>query len=312
MELISLVVPCYNEEESLPFFYNAFVELAKKMENQVDFEVILVNDGSKDKTFPKMLELSKEDSRVKYINFSRNFGKEAAMYAGFEKCKGDYIAILDADLQDPPELIIEMYRMIIEDGADCVGTRRITRKGEPPIRSFFANSFYTIINKISKTEIVNGARDFRLMTRQMLNSIIEMREYNRFSKGIFSFVGFDTRWIEYENVERVAGRSSWSFWNLFKYSLEGIMSFSTAPLNISSLLGVLLCILSFVYITFIIIKTLVYGDPVDGFPTLICMVTFIGGVQLFTVGILGQYIAKMYMETKKRPIYIVKDESKDE
>lgn len=309
MELISLVVPCYNEQEALPYFYDAFVELADQMKNDVNFEVVFVNDGSKDKTLSVLRELSKKDERVQYISFSRNFGKEPAMLAGFEKAKGDYVSIMDADLQDPPELIKEMYKIIKEQGVDCVGTRRTTRKGEPPIRSFFANAFYKIINKISDTEIVNGARDYRLMTRQMVDSIISMKEYNRFSKGIFSFVGYETVWLEYENIERVAGKTSWSFWGLFKYSLEGILSFSTVPLHISSLLGIILCLLSIIYVIIIIIKTIVFGEVVAGYPTIICMVTLLGGIQLFSIGILGQYLAKMYIETKKRPIYIIKEQT---
>lgn len=306
MELISIVVPCYNEEESLKHFYKAFQELAADM-NSVEFEVILVNDGSKDKTLFKIRELVKLDTRIKYISFSRNFGKEAAMWAGLKSSKGDYVTIMDADLQDPPILINEMYREIKLSGVDCVGTRRSTRKGEPPVRSFFANMFYKLINKISDVDIVNGARDFRLMTRQMVDSILELEEYNRFSKGLFSFVGYETKWIEYKNVERVAGETSWSFWGLFKYSLEGIISFSTAPLHISSLVGIIMCILSFAFMILTVAKTLLWGEPVEGYPTLICMMTFLGGIQLFSIGILGQYVAKMYLETKKRPIYIVKE-----
>lgn len=311
-ELISLVVPCYNEEETLIYFYKAFCELAEEMSTQVGFEVMLVNDGSKDKTLQISRELHNQDKRVRFISFSRNFGKEAAMLAGLEKSQGDYVTIMDADLQEPPEMIKEMYHIIKEEHVDCVGARRSTRKGEPPIRSFFANLFYKLINKMSDTEVVNGARDFRLMTRQMVNSILELQEYNRFSKGLFSFVGYETRWLEYQNVERVAGITSWSFWNLFKYSLEGIISFSTAPLHLSSILGILLCFVSFVFIGIVVVKTLVFGEAVQGYPTLICVVTFIGGVQLFCMGILGQYLSRVFTETKKRPIYFVKEESDGE
>lgn len=309
MDLISVVVPCYNESESIPFVYEAFLKLAEKMQDVALLEFVFVNDGSRDDTLNKLRNLSKKDDRMKYISFSRNFGKESAMLAGLENAKGDYVAVMDADLQDPPELLTQMYQIIKTENVDCVGTRRKTRKGEPAMRSFFSKLFYKIINKISDTEIVDGARDFRLMTRQMVNSVLEMKEYNRFSKGIFSFVGYETRWLEYDNVERIAGDTSWSFWKLFKYSLEGIFSFSTAPLLLSSFLGIILCVFSFIFIAYIVIKTLIWGEPVDGYPTLICVITFLGGVQLFSVGILGQYISKIYLETKKRPIYIVKEKS---
>lgn len=307
MKNISIIVPCYNEEQAIPFFYEEIDKISKKM--KTNFEFIFVNDGSKDKTISIVKEYAKKDKRVKYINFSRNFGKEAAMYAGLVKSTGDYVAIMDADLQDPPALLPEMLS-ILEDSSndyDCVGTRRVTRKGEPPIRSFFARMFYKIINKISKTEMVDGARDYRLMTRQMVNSILELEEYNRYSKGLFQFVGYNTKWLEYENIERVAGTTKWSFWKLFIYALEGIVAFSTAPLAISSIAGILFCIISFIMIVVIIIKTLIFGDPTSGWPSLVCIIFFVSGIQLFCLGIMGQYLSKTYLETKKRPIYIIKD-----
>ena len=274
MKKISIIVPCYNEEQAIPFFYEEINKISKQMKN--DFEFIFVNDGSKDKTINVIKEYAKKDKRVKYINFSRNFGKEAAMYAGLENSSGDYIAIMDADLQDPPALLPEMLEFLQKNEEyDCVGTRRVTRKGEPPIRSFFARMFYKIINKISKTEMVDGARDYRLMSRQMVNSILELKEYNRYSKGLFQFVGYKTKWLEYENIERVAGETKWSFWKLFIYALEGIIAFSTAPLAISSIAGILFCIISFIMIMFIIIKTLIYGDPTSGWPSLVCIIFFV-------------------------------------
>lgn len=307
MKKISIIVPCYNEEEAIPYFYKEITKISKSMNN--DFEYIFVNDGSKDKTIEIIKKYAKKDKRIKYIHFSRNFGKEAAMYAGLELSSGDYVAIMDADLQDPPSLLPEMLS-IIEDKKsdyDCVGTRRVTRKGEPPIRSFFARKFYKIINKISKTEMVDGARDYRLMTRQMVNSILELKEYNRYSKGLFSFVGYNTKWLEYENIERVAGVTKWSFWKLFKYAIEGIVAFSTVPLAFASLMGILFCFISFILIIVIIIKTLVYGDPTSGWPSLACIIFFVSGIQLFCLGIIGQYLSKTYLETKKRPIYFIKD-----
>lgn len=307
MKKISIIVPCYNEEEAIPYFYKEITKISKSMNN--DFEYIFVNDGSKDKTIEIIKKYAKKDKKVKYIHFSRNFGKEAAMYAGLELSSGDYVAIMDADLQDPPSLLPEMLS-IIEDKKsdyDCVGTRRVTRKGEPPIRSFFARRFYKIINKISKTEMVDGARDYRLMTRQMVNSILELKEYNRYSKGLFSFVGYNTKWLEYENIERVAGVTKWSFWKLFKYAIEGIVAFSTVPLAFASLMGIIFCFISFILIIVIIIKTLVYGDPTSGWPSLACIIFFVSGIQLFCLGIIGQYLSKTYLETKKRPIYFIKD-----
>ena len=307
MKKISIIIPCYNEEPTIPYFYEEINKISKLMKN--NFEFIFVNDGSKDNTINIIKEYSKKDKRVKYINFSRNFGKEAAMYAGLESSSGDYIAIMDADLQDPPSLLPEMLEILEEENSefDCVGTRRVTRKGEPPIRSFFARIFYKIINKISKIEMVDGARDYRLMSRQMVNSILELKEYNRYSKGLFQFVGYKTKWLEYENIERIAGETKWSFWKLFIYALEGIIAFSTAPLAISSIAGILFCFISFIMIIFIIIRTLIYGDPTSGWPSLVCIIFFVSGIQLFCLGIMGQYLSKTYLETKKRPIYIVKD-----
>ena len=307
MKKISIIVPCYNEEEAIPYFYDEINKISKKMKN--DFEFIFVNDGSKDKTIEVIKNLSKKDKRVKYIHFSRNFGKEAAMYAGLELSVGDYVAIMDADLQDPPALIPEMVS-ILEDkdnDYDCVGTRRVTRKGEPKIRSFFARRFYKIINKLSKVEMVDGARDFRLMTRQMVNSILELKEYNRYSKGLFAFVGFNTKWLEYENIKRVAGETKWSFWKLFKYAIEGIIGFSTAPLTIAAFIGVLFFVIAFVLIIAIIIRTLLYGDPTAGWPSLVCIIFFVSGIQLFCTGIIGTYLSKAYLEIKHRPIYIIKE-----
>ncbi len=309
MKLISLVVPCYNEEEVLPHFYEAFMQFAPTMAEKANFELILINDGSRDKTLEIIRELAKKDERVKYVSFSRNFGKEAGMLAGLEKSTGDLISIVDADLQDPLEMLVDMYEGIVQEGYDCVGARRSTRDGEPKLRSLFSDAFYYFINKVSDVPIVNGARDFRLMTRQMVDSIISMREYNRFSKGIFSFVGFKTKWLAYKNVERAAGATSWSFWSLFKYSMEGILGFSTALLHLSSLMGLFFCLCSFSFMAYIVIRTLMYGSDLQGYPSLVCLITFLGGIQLLSVGVLGQYIAKMYMEGKKRPIYIVKEEN---
>lgn len=311
MSLISVIVPCFNEEEALPYFYDEIVKISKLMQD-VDFEFIFVNDGSKDKTLSVIKNLAKNDSRVKYISFSRNFGKEAAIYAGFQNCIGDYAVLMDADLQDPPHLLPEMYKAIVEEGYDSVATRRVTRKGEPPIRSFFARAFYKIINRISDADIVDGARDYRLMKRSMVNAILSMAEYNRFSKGIFGWIGFDTKWIEFENVERVAGETKWSFWKLFKYSLEGITAFSVGPLQIASIFGSIFSIIAFIMILMIVIKTLIFGDPVSGWPSTVCIIMLIGGIQLLCIGILGQYLSKTYLETKKRPVYITKETNIDE
>ena len=308
MEKISVVVSCYNEEKALPLFYEEMERVRKQdFEGNVDFEYIFVNDGSKDKTLDIIRELRKKDSKVRYVSFSRNFGKESAMFAGLEASNGDYVTLMDADLQDPPSLLKQMYNAIVNEGYDSVGTRRVTRKGEPPIRSICARMFYKIINKISNIEMVDGARDYRLMKRQVVNAIISLKEYNRYSKGLFSFVGFNTKWIEYENVERVAGETKWSFWKLFKYALEGITAFSTTPLILSYILGIIFCVIAFLAIVFIIVKTLVYGDPTAGWPSLACIIVFVSGVQLFCMGVIGQYLSKTYLEVKNRPIYIVKE-----
>ena len=305
MKKIDLVVPCYNEEESIPLFYEEIKKVRKDI--NVNIEIIFVNDGSKDNSLNVMKELSKKDKQVKYISFSRNFGKEAAMLAGLEASTGDYVTIMDVDLQDPPSLLPEMVRLIEEEGYDIVGTRRVTRKGEPPIRSFFARRFYKMINRMSKVEMVDGARDYRLMTRQVVNSILELKEYNRYSKGLFSYVGFNTKWLEYENVKRVAGETKWSFWKLFIYAIEGIVAFTTVPLTIAAIIGILFCFIAFVMIIFIIVKTLVYGDPTSGWPSMACIVFLVSGVQLLCIGVIGEYIAKMYLEVKNRPVYVIKE-----
>ena len=307
MAKISIIVPCYNEEESLPLFYKEIEKIRNKDFAEIELEYIFVNDGSKDNTLKEIKALEEQDEKVKYISFSRNFGKESAMFAGLEASTGDYVTLMDADLQDPPALLRQMYDIIKNQGYDCVGTRRVTRKGEPPIRSFFARIFYKLINKMSDVEMVDGARDYRLMTRQMVDAIISMKEYNRYSKGIFSFVGFKTKWLEYENVERVAGETKWSFWKLFKYAIEGITAFSTFPLILSSIIGLLFCFISFLLIIIIIIKTLIYGDPTSGWPSLVCIIFLVSGIQLFSLGIIGQYLSKTYLEIKQRPIYIVKE-----
>ncbi len=312
MDKISVIVSCYNEEKALPLFYEEMERVRKQdFENLAEFEYIFVNDGSKDKTLAEIKELRNKDEKVRYISFSRNFGKEAAMYAGLEASTGNLVTLMDADLQDPPALLKQMYDAIKEQGYDTVATRRVTRKGEPPIRSFFARLFYKIINKMSSIEMVDGARDYRLMTRQVVDSILSLKEYNRYSKGLFSFVGFDTKWIEYENVERVAGETKWSFWKLFKYAIEGITAFSTTPLILSSLIGLLFCLVAFIAIIFIIVRTLIFGDPTSGWPSLVCIIVFVSGIQLFTIGIIGQYLSKTYLEVKKRPIYIVKETEQD-
>lgn len=309
-KILSIIVPCYNEEQALPFFYQEIDKVSKELK-ELNFELIFVNDGSKDKTLEVLKEYHKKDKRVRYISFSRNFGKEAAMYAGLEHSKGDYVTIMDADLQDPPSLLKEMYHLVSEEGYDCVGTRRVTRKGEPPIRSFCARLFYKLINRLSKVEMVDGARDYRFMSRKMVNAILELKEYNRYSKGLFSFVGFKTKWLEYENINRVAGETKWSFWKLFIYALDGIIAFSTVPLVLSAVFGLVFCLISFIMIIAIIVKTLVYGDPVSGWPSLVCIIFLCSGVQLFGMGIIGQYLSKTYLETKRRPIYII-GESSDE
>lgn len=312
--LLSIVVPCYNEQEALPYFYKEICRVAEEMKasHGADFEFIFVDDGSKDKTLSIARELHKQDERVRYISFSRNFGKEAGILAGLEAAKGDYVAMMDADLQDPPALLPRMLDALLEEDYDCAATRRTNRKGEPPIRSFFARMFYKIINRLSDADIVDGARDYRLMRRRMVDAILALPEYNRFSKGIFGWVGFKTKWLEYVNVERVAGETKWSFWKLFLYSLEGIVAFTTAPLALASLIGIIFCVLAFVMILFIIVRTLLFGDPTSGWPSLVCIIFLCSGVQLFCMGVLGQYLAKTYMEVKRRPVYIVRETEQDE
>ena len=306
--LLSVIVPCYNEEENVPYFYEELMKLTPFFEEKkLDLELIYVDDGSKDVTVSEVKKLNEKDDRVKLVSFSRNFGKEAAIYAGFSKSKGDYVVMMDADLQDPPSLLPKMFRYI-EEGYDSVATRRVSRKGEPVIRSFFARLFYKLINKISKTDIVDGARDYRLMTRQVVDAILSIGEYNRFSKGIFGWVGFNTKWVEYENVERTKGETKWSFWGLFLYSIEGIIAFSTAPLAFASIMGVLFCVLAFVIIITIIVRSLFWQDPTSGWPSLVCIISMVSGVQLLCLGILGQYMSKTYLEVKHRPIYLVKEE----
>ncbi|MEG3268629.1 glycosyltransferase family 2 protein [Streptococcus suis] len=306
--MISVIVPCFNEEEAIPYFYDAMEKVRKEMGEQ--FEYIFVNDGSKDRTLTVLRQLSGQDRAVRYLSFSRNFGKEAALYAGLQAAQGELVTVMDVDLQDPPEMLMEMKAML--DGnpdLDCVGTRRVSRDGEPPIRSFFAKVFYKLMNKISQVEVVDGARDFRLMRRHMVDAILSVSEYNRFSKGIFAWVGFETEYLPYENVERVAGETSWSFWKLLSYSIEGIINFSDTPLNIASYTGFFTFLLSLVLMVFVVFKTLVFGDPTIGWPSTICIILFLGGLQLMTIGILGKYLAKVFLETKKRPIYIVKEKS---
>lgn len=308
MSLLSVIIPCYNEEENITFFYNEFIKNQSFFEEKgMEFELLYVDDGSVDGTVAEVKKLHERDERAHLVSFSRNFGKEAAMYAGLQKAKGDYVVIMDADLQDPPSLLPEMFSYLSE-GYDSVATRRVSRKGEPPVRSFFARRFYKLMKKISKTEIMDGARDYRLMTRQMVDAILSMKEYNRFTKGIFGWVGFKTKWIEYENVERLKGETKWNFWKLLIYSFEGITAFSTMPLLLASVVGVLFCILAFLMIVFIIVRKLIYGDPVSGWPSLVCIILMTSGVQFFCTGILGQYLAKTYMEVKNRPIYLVKEE----
>ena len=305
---ISIIIPCFNEEESLPLFYAEMEKIKQQIKE--GFEYIFVNDGSKDRTLQVLRDLNQTDRNVHYLSFSRNFGKEAALYAGLQHATGDYVTVMDADLQDPPALLIQMKNMLDENAElDCVGTRRTTREGEPLIRSFFAKMFYKLINKISQVEMVDGARDFRLMRRQMVDAVLEVSEYNRFSKGIFAWVGFKTEYLEYKNVERVAGQTSWNFWQLFNYSLEGIINFSDAPLTIAFVGGVVACLLAFFLIIIVIIRTLIFGDPTAGWPSMVSIILFLGGFQLLTIGILGKYIWKIFMETKKRPIYVIKEKS---
>ncbi len=306
-KLCSLIVPCYNEEEAIPIYYKTVLPVIEKMKD-LEFEFWFIDDGSSDNTLNVIKELREKDGRVHFVSFSRNFGKEGGLYAGLEHAKGDYIVTMDVDLQDPPELLPEMYDVVKSGEYDCAATRRVDRKGEPPIRSFFARMFYRLINKISKADIVDGARDYRFMSRKMVDSILSMGEYNRFTKGIFGWVGFRTKWIPFENVERCAGETKWSFWKLFVYSLDGIAAFSTAPLSIASIMGILCCGLAFIGAVFIFVRALMFGDPVSGWPSLVCIITMLGGIQLLCMGIMGMYLSKTYLETKKRPIYISKEE----
>ncbi len=306
--MISLIIPCYNEQDALPFFYREVKKVLLDM--RIAYEIIFINDGSKDGTLSILKELAAADAGVSYLSFSRNFGKEAAMYAGFCNAKGDYVAVMDADMQDPPSLLPQMLSILESGEYDSVATRRVTRKGEPAIRSWFAGCFYRLINRISDADIVDGARDFRLMKKNMVDAIVEMSEYNRFSKGIFGWIGFRTYWFPYENVNRVAGETKWSFWKLFKYAIDGVINFSHMPLNIASWFGILMTVISFFAILFIVFRKLIFGDPVDGWASIVCIVMFVGGVQLFCMGIMGQYIAKTYLEVKKRPHYIIAESNK--
>ena len=302
---LSIIVPCFNEQESIPYFYEELLKVLTKMD--ITYEIIFIDDGSKDATLQKMKELSLKDSNVVYLSFSKNFGKEAAMYAGFVNARGRYVAVMDADLQDPPALLPKMLEKVESGAYDSVATRRVSRKGEPRIRSFFARRFYQLINKISDADIVDGARDYRLMKREMVEAIVAMEEYNRFSKGIYGWIGFKTYWLPYENVERVAGESKWSFWKLFRYAIEGFINFSKAPLEIVSWTGIGMTFVSVLVLIFIVLRRLLFGDPVAGWASLICVIIFVGGIQMFSIGIMGQYISRMYMETKKRPHYIVSE-----
>ena len=304
--MISIVVPCYNEQEALNFFYLELTGITETLQNY-SFEFVFVDDGSHDETLNIIKEFSSLDDRVKYISFSRNFGKESAMFAGLKKADGDYIAIMDADMQDPPSLLPEMVNALENEGYDSVATRRVSREGEPVIRSFFARSFYKLMSKISKTDIVDGARDFRLMKRQMVDAVTSLGEYNRFSKGIFGWVGFKTKWLPFVNVERIAGETKWSFWSLFRYSLEGIIGFSSLPLNVAAFFGGFFCFVSIILAGVIIVDTTANGNPVSGWPSIACLVLFLGGIQLFCIGVLGRYLSKTYSEVKRRPIFIVKE-----
>ena len=310
MSLLTIVVPCYNEEAALPLFYDEIsrtIDDFKNTEPDLSFELLFIDDGSKDRTIEIIKELRAGDERVHYVSFSRNFGKEAGIYAGLENAAGDYVVIMDADLQDPPSLLPEMYAAVTREGYDTAATRRVTRQGEPPVRSFFARQFYKIMNSVTDLEIMDGARDYRIMTRTMVNAVLGMKEYNRFTKGIYSWVGFKTKWIDYENRERVAGETKWNFWKLLLYSIEGFVGFTTAPLTIAAVIGLIFTLAAFIMIVFIIIRTLIYGDPTSGWPSMICIMVFMGGVQLFCIGLVGEYLAKTYLETKNRPIYIARE-----
>ena len=306
-KLLSIVVPCYNEEEATPIFYKTIYEMESELAS-VDLEFVFVDDGSRDNTLKVLKELHQQDERVHYVSFSRNFGKEAGIYAGLEKAKGDYVVIMDVDLQDPPSMLPQMLSEIESGEYECVSTRRVDRKGEPPIRSWFARKFYKIMNKISSADIVDGARDYQMMTRKVVNAILSMGEYNRFSKGIFGWVGFRRKWLEFENVVRVAGETKWSFWKLFIYAIDGIVAFSTAPLTLASVFGSIMCLVAFLFIVIIIVRTLIFGDPTSGWPSMVCIILLVSGIQLLCLGIQGQYMAKTYLEVKKRPIYLVQEE----
>ena len=315
MSLISAIVPCYNEQEAIPFFYEAIVKTAGEMKEtwkDLEFEFLFIDDGSKDGTLKEIEALRQKDKRVRFVSFRRNFGKEAALYAGLSNARGDYAVTMDADMQDPPSLLPDMYRAVKEEGYDSAATRRVTRKGEPVIRSFFARRFYRLINRMSSADIVDGARDYRIMTRRMIDAIVNMREYNRFTKGIYGWIGFNTKWIEFENVERIAGETKWSFWKLFGYAMEGIIGFSTAPLSMATWFGLFMGVVSFLGIIFIIVKKLVFGDPTGGWSSMVCIILLVAGIQLFCIGVMGQYLAKTYLETKQRPIYIARRTSEDE
>lgn len=314
-QLVSIVVPCYNEQESLPHFYQEANHISDILKDSFNAktEFIFIDDGSSDQTLQELRSLHNKDSRVRYVSFSRNFGKEAGLFAGLKSARGDFVATLDADLQDPPSLLPKMLQFLLDNHEyDCVATRRETRKGEPPIRSFFAKMFYRIINRLSGTEIVDGARDFRLMTRKFVDAVLSLCEYNRFSKGLFSWVGFKTHWISYKNIERVAGKTKWNFWSLLRYSIEGIVGFSTIPLSISSFFGMFFCLIAFIGIIVIIIRASLFGDPVAGWPSMICTILLIGGIQFFCIGILGEYLSKTYTEAKHRPLYLVKETDAEE
>lgn len=307
MSLLSVVIPCYNEQDAIPFFYKEIIaasEVIRERFPDVEMEFLFVDDGSSDGTLSLVRSLREKDSRVRYVSFSRNFGKEAALFAGMEHSRGDYVVTMDVDLQDPPSLLPDMLSAIREDGYDSAATRRVTRKGEPPIRSFFARMFYRMINRMSNAEIVDGARDYRIMSRTMVDGILSMREYNRFTKGIYGWIGFRTKWFEFENVERIAGETKWSFWKLFKYAVEGIIAFSTVPLSMATWFGIFMSFIAFVMILFIIIRKLLFGDPTSGWPSMVCIILLASGIQLFCMGIIGQYLAKAYLESKHRPIYI--------
>jgi glycosyltransferase involved in cell wall biosynthesis len=311
MDTITIIVPCYNEEQTVSLFYEEIQKTAKLMPT-VSLRLLFVDDGSKDGTLDRLRQLRQKDPKVEYISFSRNFGKEAAIYAGLSHAKGDYAAIMDADLQDPPALLPDMYRAVTEEGYDSAATRRVTRKGEPPIRSFFARRFYRIMNRISDVELMDGARDYRLMSRKYMDALLSLQEYNRFSKGLYGWVGFKTKWFEFENVERVAGETKWSFWKLFKYSLDGIVAFSEVPLYLSSVLGAIMCGVSFIAILFIVIRQLMFHNSAYGWASMVCIIILLGGIQLLSIGVLGMYFSKTYLEVKKRPIYIASETALDD